>query len=843
MSFTSKNMGAAVATALTYFTINEETTGDFLDLDGSDGSKCGVYSQGSHQLGYYPAVRAADGTTLMTFTDSRSGASEDFEMVARVGCSHDNKPFARIMRNVSTGIFNVVFQPLILAGSEDDYEVQVKNVGGVIQKRKVKVKDRDYNLYTTKTLTSWFLSQDDSAAASDVSCKKTAAKLVWVVRSLFDRQPVGLDGGVRSESDNEVLVKRGDYRMLMEWQYPTCVNVKPGGESTGGMMEFIDKVLQEKGANGVIFSGYSLGSGLATAASLIYAGRRPGFPIGLVSCCGEAATNVVGANVVARFPLTTLNVVVNGDDVSGVSGPWVQQHPTLGINFLGKSLGNTNKRIAMLPKYNTPKTQGQFYTIVIDSALGPTAQAVMRGVLQASAAAGSAIALGSPVALVAGVFGFVGGLTDRAAIAKNFRNLHLAAEDLVPLILFENLMNRIRGNDSDLAHQKPALAAFGVNLDANLDNPAFCEWYSNTSFAMKYGVCPLRFCRLVRDPNGTMRCVHRGIVMQIGLPIGGEEKTKKRPATESPPTSPRRKNPPVQISALRRLTGYDLAIVKAAEAAYIAAMNNFKVKNAVITDIVATLNKQRPSASRVKFLGSILVTRTDVAEAKRVVGDVVSMQEAVAFLAQYRAHEGQPLAFVLGGFTLPDTSHHATFIWMPRRRLIGFNPGTGCWGTELPAQITETVKEATGLEIEWDKLEGIASLTSLGTQTLKGTAKAAGPQDVMFTKWARGDGFCQTWSVFWLANYMSGCPASAWPKDYAPLYAGIRRFILWILRRFEVVYKFANDDFHNPPVGIQGYPDQDVYQVLAKGWHAIDPNVTPPTTGMHTFCDGAEDTD
>ncbi len=649
-------MAAAEATALAYFTINEETTGDFLDLDGVDGTKCGVYPQGAHQLGYYPARYADDGTELMTFTDARTGAPEDFEIIARVGCSHDNKPFARIMRNVNTGVFNVVFQPLVLAGSEDEFTTQLSNVDGKIQKRKIK--DRDFNLYSTKTLLHWFFSNDDSDAANDVSCDKTAAKLVWVVRSLFDREPVNLRGD-QNVSATDVLIKRGDYRMLLDWKYPTCVNMQGGpGASTGGMMQFIDEVLQNYNAAGVIFSGYSLGSGLATAASLIYAERRPSFPIGLVTCCGEAATNTAGVNVISGYPLTTLNVVVNGDDVSGISGPWVQPGPVLGVNFSGKSVGTQNRRLAMLPRYTTPKTEGQFYTIVIESALGPKSKAVMRGVLHAAAAGGTGYTVGGPVGLVAAVFGLVAGIVDKPSIEKNFKNLHLAAEDLVPLILFEKMMNRIRGDDSDFQRQKDALARYGIVLSTPLDNSAYCEWYDNTSFAMRYGICPLRFCRLVKDPLDPtkMRCIHRGITMQVDLPIGGEDKTKKRGIGEDLPKG--REKPSVEPGYLRRLTGYDLTILKDAEAAYIAAMNNLKVKNTVIGDIVKHQN--------VKFLGSILVTRPELLDAaKKVNEDVLSIQQGVAFLARFRGHEGPPLAFTLGGVTPPNTSHHASFIWLP----------------------------------------------------------------------------------------------------------------------------------------------------------------------------------
>jgi hypothetical protein len=308
---------------------------------------------------------------------------------------------------------------------------------------------------------------------------------------------------------------------------------------------------------------------------------------------------------------------------------------------------------------------------------------------------------------------------------------------------------------------------------------------------------------------------------------------------------------------LQRTIGLDPPIIRDAEQSYISAINDFANRNAVVAKLLETY--KTPKNKPVKFLGSLIVARdndTNLARLKKDNPAVMTTQEAIDRLVQFRHYDGT-LIFILAGVVWREpgaiarvlahvpmigakpeaygVSHHVSFIWTPKEKIVGFNPGTSCWGTALPDIISETVTKSTDLTIEWDQIPDIRSiiLRAASATRLVG-ADPAGPQDILNVQAVRGDAFCQTWSVLWILNYLHGCPARHWPQAYSPLYSTIRRFILWIMVHFPEIRRDANQEFQ------VAHPGVDVYNLLGTSWNAIDPAVTPPGPGLdmadYIFC-------
>lgn len=833
---TNKTILSASAKALSYFSINDGLTDPFEDLDGSDGSLCKVYEPTANELIWYPSTKEGN-ISLLEYID------QEFYVIASCGCVSDNRPYCRIMKNKNTDILNVVFQPLILAGLGEEYNIGAVNI-----------------------IRDWFLSNDDSAVANDTGCDRTVGKMVWTVKSFFDSRPVDVNGVERKDTEKIPLLKAGNYNMLTRWRYRTCIHVKSPKLSSVGlsaglgedtMLEFIAKLATVTKSKGVIFSGFSLGAGLATTASILFASKYQTMNVGLVSCCGDSCTNIYGDSVIKQFKLGSLNTLVIGDAVSGISGVWVQSSPVLGIDYHGRPVGKRNPRVQLLSSYTVQTPPSQLYDILMVRFFGEKAQAIIKA-LSVSAVFGSTTA-GVPYLTIPVAGGaFILTYLNVKPPDKNFNRYHLSAERMIPLILFETIVNRM--SEKDLENPTVYFENLGIELQIPLNRAIWCDWYSY-SYANMFGICPPKYCRRVEVSAGRFNCTPRP-QSSVQLPIGGMITGKKRQteSVEQPVGEA------VKIGKLQRMLGVDPEIIRNAEQSYITAMNDFANKNAVAKEIVAHYNKnptQLTGGKEVRFLGSLIVARENdqnLAKLRRDVPSLMTMQEAIGVLAQFRNYDGT-MVFILAGAIWRDpsffdkmmsyvpvvgskteayaVSHHASFIWTPSQgtgTLVGFNPGTACWGEDLPRIITETVTEGTGLLPQWDTMPNIKSLVyNVAQKTGILGATPEGPQDILDISAVRGDAMCQTWSVLWILNFLSGCPAKEWQQNYSILYSTIRRFVLWILARFPTILSVANAEFQSVTGG--KYSNVNIYDLLGKSWNAIDKNVTPPGKGQgFIFC-------
>ena len=352
----------------------------------------------------------------------------------------------------------------------------------------------------------------------------------------------------------------------------------------------------------------------------------------------------------------------------------------------------------------------------------------------------------------------------------------------------------------------------------DVNDKSWCEWFNEPGFANKYNLCPIGF-GCARSINGNkFQCVAKKNP-PTGL-VGGLDNVKKRGAQKELSAEEKKKLKGYCPMAMQKWVGADNQITVDAEGSYISTMNDLAIKNVVAKDIVNSINKN------IKFIGSFLVTSDDLYdEIKPQIVDVMRMQEAAEILSRFQGRGGV-YAFLMGGSILDkrrgDISHHLAFVWNTSEdTLVSFNPGTACWDTRMKIQAITTSLMGTGV-----RKENFMEDQILHARTVKGS----GPQDVMNYCSFRGSGFCQTWAIFWLANYLSGCPATTWPNKYYPLYTGIRKFVLWILNTFEVVHKNANAQFQ------QQHPGVDVLQLLSEVYHSIDNNVVIPKPGQLTFC-------
>ena len=798
-----------ISNFLKYFSINGDPTDILEDLDGSDGTSSYSYDETNDKLKWYPSVEV-DGKKLMEYVDT------EYIIIASIGCASDNKPFCRIMKNINTNIINCVFRPFVLAGSEQ------------LPKRDIVQK---------------FLSSDDKGASNDISCNKTAAKLVWTMKKVFDRQPVGLDGKNYDINYNGILIKRGDYDMLVKWRYKTCIHNKNflgnSGKAIGetvGMMQFIYNIITYSKPKGVIFSGFSLGGEMATAASILTAYNYPNINVGLVACCGEAATNEYGVNLAKTFKLSAASIVVAQDDVSGINKPWLQVGPTMVINYEGNPYGRTNRRIEIVQNYSIQKDPNQQFTLIIDQVFGDKVAGSIQGAIKGAASISSissimGITLNTgvlvPIVITGGLVGAAGGAIIGSGTKRdfNFKRLHLAAEETIPRILWESVLNEMPSN----ADQKKYFETFGIEIKTNVNNKLWCKWFTENNYANKNRICPSFMCKRIKTGENKFDCVYKG-VDNINNPIGGINIGVKRIPGDIDNIVTKKQQLGVCPSFLRKWAGKDFDIVRVAEQSYITTMNDFKIKNEVVYDMTNNISNQINKP--IKFIGSFLVTRELQYEyAVKNIGDhVMRIRDAASILHQYSKTNGL-YVFLLGGLVFEtgfigknilgrdDISHHLAFLWDSKNgNVISFNPGTGCWDPDMKKQSYETVLMGTGV----DKINE--------DQIIK---NGKGPQDILNTCF-RGDSFCQTWAFFWICNYISGCSATKWPTDYSSMYVAIRKFILWELQRFKSVHTNANDIFHSHNNG--KYKNKDILDVLASGWYAMEPSISVPSKNSCVFC-------
>lgn len=810
-----------------YFLINEHMTGIFEDLEGNDGTKCNSFKKGSDSLQYSPVLTEDKGIDLLKYPNT------DFSFIATVGNAGDNKPFCRLFLENNTNDLHCVFRPLVLVDSEK---------------------------FSIKDFASAYLQLSDKDAADDISNKKTPSKLVWTAKKIFDRRITIIPG-------SDVGVKKGDVDMLEKWLYKLCYNDRSISDKIGEqviqsnvtMMESITKIAVAIKPRKIIFSGFSLGAELATAASVLFHARNTGIRVGLVSCCGEPVVNQRGAELISKnFDHKTL--VVQNDAVSGISGGLVHPGPVFVVNYFGDAYGR-NKRLKLEETYNVKKPAWQLQTIALDTIITSKkpknevksflkilfSQDNIKRFLQVGAIGGAGIGgsvtgasagalltwyLGPGAVVGASVGAIIGGLSSAAFMEnyvnffdereRNFRNYHLPGEEIIPLILWEQLANTMKPQDkSNINNQKKYFQNFGVSLLTDVNDKSWCRWFNEPGFAKKYRLCPISFgCSRSIDGN-KFECIPKKNVEKNLVGLLGDVKKRSKVQISNENVKKLKDHCP---RIMAKWIGADNKITVDAEGSYITAMNDLSIKNVVARDVVHNINKRFKKNFR--FIGSFLVTSDDLYdEIKNTINDVMRMKEAAEILSRYQGRGGI-YVFLMGGSIIDkkrgDISHHLAFVWNTMEdNLVSFNPGTACWDSRMKTQAITASLMGTGVS-----QENFVEDQILHARTIKGS----GPQDVMNYCSYRGSGFCQTWAIFWLANYLSGCPAEKWPNSYYPLYTGIRKFILWIIKTFDAVYTVANREFH------QNHPNIDILELMYTVYNSIDSNVVIPESGDTTFC-------
>lgn len=404
------------ATYLNYFAIDDQLT-DWDQSEGDLGERCPVGNASNLGLVAEQWSKPHDRSSTLLMVYERPSLIK----LGSVGCAGDNKPYCRLCLDRNDGMLVCIFQPFMMMGLDK---------------------------FSAAALATALLSTSDEEAALDTQCQKTAAKIMWTMKKVFDRRPVNLKGEPQDDSYAGVLIKKGDYDMLTQWSYQTCISLKGHMKTglgqttaeTGGMMGFIVQVAQAWGVQKVMCTGFSLGAGLSVPASLLL--KHAGVPeIGTVTCCGEASTNARGAEVMAEYALSARNMVVYNDAVSGVSGPWVHPSPTLVFHLGGSGpewnplrrsrseeaevgaarasrRGKRQQRVetlapklyesrdpdtaklggrfTMMSPYTVHKPSGQFYSLLWDQGLGDgNFRSAIKGILSGTVGAVSSGLMGA----------------------------------------------------------------------------------------------------------------------------------------------------------------------------------------------------------------------------------------------------------------------------------------------------------------------------------------------------------------------------------------------------------------------------------------------------------------
>lgn len=413
----SNDLAKLFAMYMNYFAFDDQLT-DWDQREGDFGEKCMVGDVASltNNPTQWSIPHNTSSTLLMTYNRPQ------LISVGSVGCAGDNKPYCRICLSKPTQnelpIMVIIFQPFFLTG---------------------------VNELSKQDLVAAFLSSSDEMAARDTDCVKTASKIVWTMNKVFDRQPVNLQGQLQQADSQEILIKKGDYDILTQWSYKTCVNLKsramahgPGFTRDGeGMMGFIKDIVTAFQPSGVIFTGFSLGAGLSVPASLLLDNILGG-NIGTVTCAGEASTNYAGIARMKEYALVAHNMVVDNDAVSGISGPWLHASPTMvfyqggpapdPVEVVPGKIARVTRRkersmavgpirnlspeqvggrFAMVENYLQPKPSGQYYNLIFDEMLGTSN---FRSAMNSAIEIVRTATAGGAIGAVGGMMGAVGAM-------------------------------------------------------------------------------------------------------------------------------------------------------------------------------------------------------------------------------------------------------------------------------------------------------------------------------------------------------------------------------------------------------------------------------------------------
>lgn len=722
-----------------------------------------------------------NGKILFYFKDS------NMQFIGSIGSAQDNRPFVRIMRSEDKKDLYVVFRPLNIAPKVDYLKV------GLHQ-------------YTMDML---------SKAANDVDGKPTASKLSGVIYETQNRA-IGKDGA-----------RAGDLALL-NWKYRFCDYLSGTGAVTDkGIPMIVASFIQQYKPRKVYFTGFSLGASMsavcAGVTSKILNGRSNHPPFSIISCCGEPPGDKNFVQYLVHNTAQYINVVVYKDKISMVSGKLV----------------------------NPPNTMLVTYTD------GGTVDMIKRPYSQEK----------NPRSAYDDMWGHFRGKN------STFKQFHLSAEEIVPLILWQKI--------AKMGGYKRY-----VEIEQSNYNKYLCNWYSEIAengkkkpkkFVLRNGICPPSDCTYTilkeRVPGRSARqaTCKKGSAprVQVQKTSYTDEDMKVDPPDDK--TLP--VGPTTILGKLQKLLGSHYASLIAAEHAYIGAVNDLDVRTYIVRNIINSV----PDGASYKYLGTFLLMADAKYDALPAKDSLRSETIPSRQLSQLLAHPAmvnstKKIVFIVGGSFLPETdiTHYLSFVWAPRERVVVmFNPGVACWAPGLSRMVVDAVKAGVGhkavfVEDQFTAFGSGAVELSLAGLTINRVAwyRKFGPQDItrrgtwqddvtdLIPATIRNyaytmDSFCQTWTMFWIANFVSGHPITDkplqkihgifsrscnWPNTPPKLDLCIRRFVMWILAKFPKIHHIANDIFKK-----ETGEKRDVLKEMMEGFQKFYPGIMTAEPGMCCF--------
>lgn len=346
--------------------------------------------------------------------------NENYTICGTIGSVYSRKPMCRVIYNSDKKNIVVVFRPF-----------DISNLDEITMKSWVLS-------YLNKTL--WTSSQRKSVKDNTDLVYRGPDPLYTVSNMFLDNDIIMNDG---------IGYKKGDYELL-DMSYPYCdyITKKSGNVNNmlNGILKIIESIIYKSEVRLIEFTGYSLGAGMASCAAVMIHRKlkNKNFPFSVVSCCGGPAGNDSFVNYIEREFKENINVVVNNDMVSQVTGNLKNFYPTCFISYKdGGSIFCKDIR------YDHKKDMKTFISDATTYFKNPASR-------------------------------------------TNFKTYHLSGEDVVPLII----LKQFTINDLELLYKYQILDFNKVSGTENINLENFCKLY-NKSYALKFKICPSNSCRYV----------------------------------------------------------------------------------------------------------------------------------------------------------------------------------------------------------------------------------------------------------------------------------------------------------------------------------------------------------
>jgi len=657
--------------------------------------------------------------------------------LARIGNVFDNRPFCRVflMENPDKeeGNFDtlgVSFRPLNLEG---------------------------YDKLSFEMVKAWSSSIDKSVA-DNIDGKLSASKLVATMSTTHNRETVPLNY-------EGIQVRKGDYDLLKKWKYETKNYLTGEMKNIRDVPIYIAQLIAKYKVENVLFTGFSLGAGMATACSILTSillktnDFKKNINIDLFSCCGIPTCNNEASEYIERNFRNKLNIVVKNDYVSCVPTKTnlVNFAPTLEVDYDSKNENIIFRKEAWNEIKDVRDTDSDQFAYFTGGK---------------------------------GAFDVVANALRGMASATNFKNYHLSAEDFVPILIF----TRLHGRANDM-----------ITIT---DPEKVCEWYSENSYAMKYKKCYTSLCNFKEFKlyNGNKKA-------NVCLYKGDKKDENEYNEPEKLSDYKNRQYPSPELSHVSKYTG-KLAM---AEQAYINTINDPDIRTDIVRDIIRTSGLD----SKYKYLGTYLIAPQDfVKKVKKQQGDFYISEIEFMKAMAYHVGDSQTLLFICGStfpsdstqiFSIGNIAHYLAFSVSKNGGII-FNPGTRCWNSKLSEFAIKTVKESFP-NIEFKEDQQILDKCPLGPQDIS-RGGIFGP---IRSFCSYSDNFCQTWTIFWITNHILGnCPASSWPKDPEVLDSAIRTFVVWLLGKFKELRDSTNEEYQK-----ESHTKNDVLNIMKAGYQSF----------------------